>query len=235
MASTYYKLDILERSETRSKGAKAVRRGGLIPGILYYSGEPNVNIAIEKSVLFQAMQSGQRIFEIKQDGDNQYTMIKEIQYHPVTDEVIHVDLMRVRRSEKMTISVPLVLMGEPIGVKEGGVLSQSLNQIEISCFPTDVPENIELDIEDLELNAARSVADLKIENEDIEIVSDLTLNIVSITPPAAEEEPIVEDELDEEGLEGEEGIEGEEDGKEESDSDEKDRSSDDSNEKSGES
>ena len=235
MASTYYKLDILERSETRSKGAKAVRSGGLIPGILYYSGEPNVNIAIEKSVLFQAMQSGQRIFEIKQDGDNQYTMIKEIQYHPVTDEVIHVDLMRVRRSEKMTISVPLVLMGEPIGVKEGGVLSQSLNQIEISCFPTDVPENIELDIEDLELNAARSVADLKIENEDIEIVSDLTLNIVSITPPAAEEEPIVEDELDEEGLEGEEGIEGEEDGKEESDSDEKDRSSDDSNEKSGES
>ena len=229
MASTYYKLDILERSETRSKGAKAVRREGLIPGILYYSGEPNVNIAIEKSVLFQAMQSGQRIFEIKQDGDNQYTMIKEIQYHPVTDEVIHVDLMRVRRSEKMTISVPLVLMGEPIGVKEGGVLSQSLNQIEISCFPTDVPENIELDIEDLELNAARSVADLKIENEDIEIVSDLTLNIVSITPPAAEEETVVEEELDEEGLEGEE------DGKEESDSDEKDRSSDDSNERSGES
>ena len=61
-------------------------------------------------------------------------MIKEIQYHPVTDEVIHIDLMRVRRSEKMTISVPLVLVGEAIGVKEGGVMSQSLNQIEISCF-----------------------------------------------------------------------------------------------------
>ena len=231
MASTYYKLDISEREETRSKGAKAIRRNGFIPGVLYYSGEPNVNITIDKSVLFHAMQSGQRIFEIDQDGDSQYTMIKEIQYHPVTDEIIHVDLMRVRRSEKMTIAVPIVLIGEAIGVKEGGILSQSLTQIEISCFPTDVPENIELDIEDLDLNAARSVADIKLDNEDIEVVSDAALNIVSITPPAAEEEVIDEDELDEEGLEGGEEQEGEEGAKEESGSDKKDESSNDSNEK----
>ena len=231
MASTYYKLDISERKETRSKGAKANRRNGFIPGVLYYSGEQNVNIAIDRSVLFHAMQSGQRIFEIDQDGDSQYTMIKEIQYHPVTDEIIHVDLMRVRRSEKMTIAVPLVLIGEAIGVKEGGVLSQSLTQIDISCFPTDVPENIELDIEDLDLNSAKSVADIKLDNEDIEVVSDASLNIVSITPPAAEEEIIEEDELDEEGLEGEEEQEGGESTKEESGSDKKDDSSDDTDEK----
>jgi len=231
MASTYYKLDISERKETRSKGAKEIRRNGFIPGVLYYSGEQNVNIAIDKSVLFHAMQSGQRIFEIDQDGDSQYTMIKEIQYHPVTDEIIHVDLMRVRRSEKMTIAVPLVLIGEAIGVKEGGVLSQSLTQIDVSCFPTDVPENIELDIEDLDLNSAKSVADIKLDNEDIEVVSDASLNIVSITPPAAEEEIIEEDELDEEGLEGEEEQEGGESTKEESGSDKKDDSSDDTDEK----
>ena len=228
MASTYYKLDISERKETRSKGAKAIRRSGFIPGVLYYSGKPNVNIAIDRSVLFYAMQSGQRIFEIDQDGDSQYTMIKEIQYHPVSDEIIHIDLMRVRRSEKMTISVPLVLVGEAIGVKEGGVLSQSLTQIEISCFPTDVPENIELDIEDLDLNAAKSVADIKLDNEDIEVVSDASLNIVSITPPAAEEEIIEEDELDEEG---EEEQEGEKATKEESGADKKGDSSDDTDEK----
>tara|TARA_Y100000766_G_C18538462_1_gene427115 strand:- start:149 stop:619 length:471 start_codon:yes stop_codon:yes gene_type:complete len=119
-------------------------------------------------------------------------MIKQLQYHPVTDEIIHVDLMRVRRSEKITISVPLILVGDSIGVKEGGVLSQSLNQIEISCFPTDVPEQIELSIEDLELNSAKSVADLEIDIEDVDIVTDPSLNIVSITPPAAEEE-VVED------------------------------------------
>ncbi len=197
--ASYYKLNIENRTATRTRGSKILRRQGLIPGVLYYAGEQNINISIDKSILFHAMNSGQRIFEIKQKNKKQYTMIKEVQYHPVTDEIIHIDLMRVRRSEKMTISVPLEFIGEPIGVKSGGVLSQSLNQIEISCYPTDVPEQIELDIEDLELNAAKSVADIKLDNEDIEIVSDLSLNVVSVTPPAAEEEPELED-IEEDGI-----------------------------------
>ncbi len=226
MASSYFKLDISERTETGSKGSKALRCEGSIPGVLYYSGEKNVNIAIDRSVLFHAMQSGQRIFEIDQDGQSQYTMIKELQYHPVTDAIIHIDLMRVRRSEKMTISVPLVLIGEAIGIKEGGVLSQSMTQVEISCFPTDVPEQIEIDIEDLEINSARSVADIKIDNEDIEIVSNTNLNVVSITPPAAEEEPEIEELEDEEGegIEGAEGAEGDEGADTGQEGDAKDRS-----------
>jgi large subunit ribosomal protein L25 len=203
MASSYYKLEVSNRTELRSKGAREIRRKGLIPGVLYYSGEKTVNISIEKLILFHAMQSGQRIFEIDQGGKSQYTMIKQLQYHPVTDEIIHVDLMRVRRSEKITIAIPLVLVGEAAGVKEGGVLSQSLNQIEISCYPTDVPEQIELNIEDLELNSALSVADLEINLDDVDVVTDPSMNIVSITPPAAEEE-VVEEELEGEELEGEE-------------------------------
>ena len=198
MASSYYKLDVLNRTELRSKSVRALRKKGFIPGVLYYAGEENVNISIEKSVLFHAMQSGQRIFEVDQEGDSQYTMIKQLQYHPVTDEVIHIDLMRVRRSEKINISVPLVLIGESIGVKEGGVLSQSLNQVEISCFPTDVPEQIELNIEELELNSAKNVGDLELNLEDVDIVTDPSLNIVSITPPAAEEEVVAETDDDEE-------------------------------------
>ena len=198
MASSYYKLDVLNRTELRSKSVRALRKKGFIPGVLYYAGEENVNISIEKSVLFHAMQSGQRIFEVDQEGDSQYTMIKQLQYHPVTDEVIHIDLMRVRRSEKITISVPLVLIGESIGVKEGGVLSQSLNQVEISCFPTDVPEQIELNIEELELNSAKNIGDLELNLEDVDIVTDPSLNIVSITPPAAEEEVVAETDDDEE-------------------------------------
>ena len=96
--------------------------------------------------------------------------------------------MRVRRSEKISISVPIVLVGESVGVKEGGVLSQSLNQVDISCYPTDVPENIELNIEDLELNSAKNVSDLIIDLDDVDITSDPSLNIVSVTPPAVEEE-----------------------------------------------
>ncbi|MDC0480458.1 50S ribosomal protein L25 [Candidatus Marinimicrobia bacterium] len=204
MASSYYKLDITDRTQIRTKGSKALRREGIVPGVLYYAGEANVNISVDKMVLFHALQSGQRIYEIEQKGDTQFTMIKELQYHPVTDEVIHIDLMRVRRSEKMTISVPLVLVGESDGVKEGGILSQAMNQIEISCFPTEVPENILLNIEDLEMNSSKSVADISLDNDDIKILSAQDLNVVSIHMPAAEEEPEVEDIGDEEGVEGEE-------------------------------
>jgi len=206
MASSYYKLDISIRNETGTKKAKIARKKGFVPGVLYYSGEEAISISIEKPILLRAMNSGQRIFEIIQKGKSQYTMLKQVQYHPVTDEVIHIDLMRVRRSEKMTISVPIVLVGDAIGVKEGGVLSQSLTQVEISCYPTDVPEQIELKIDGLELNSALSVGDIDTGSEDIEVISDESLNIVSITPPASEE---VVDEEEEEGedLEGQDSSE----------------------------
>ena len=186
MASSYYKLDISSRNQTGTKESKIARKKGFVPGVLYYSGEEAISISIEKSILLRAMNSGQRIFEINQDGESQYTMLKQVQYHPVTDEVIHVDLMRVRRSEKMTISVPIVLVGDAIGVKEGGVLSQSLTQVEISCYPTDVPEQIDLKIDGLEINAALSVGDIDTGSEDIELISDASLNIVSITTPVSE-------------------------------------------------
>jgi len=197
MASSYYKLDISRRNQTGAKESKIARKKGFVPGVLYYSGEEAISISIEKSILLRAMNSGQRIFEINQDGESQYTMLKQVQYHPVTDDVIHIDLMRVRRSEKITISVPIVLVGDAIGVKEGGVLSQSVTQVEISCYPTDVPEQIDLNINDLEINAALSVGDIDTGSEDIELISDANLNIVSITTPVSEEaagEEVEEDE-----------------------------------------
>jgi len=188
MASSYYKLDISNRNQIGTKKSKIARKKGFVPGVLYYSGEQAISISIERSTLLRAMNSGQRIFEISQDGDSQYTMLKQVQYHPVTDEVIHIDLMRVRRSEKMNISVPIHLVGESKGVKEGGILTQSLTQLEISCYPTDVPEQIELNIDQLELNSGLSVGDIETGSEDIEVISDASLNIVSIMAPVSQKE-----------------------------------------------
>jgi len=203
MSSSYYKLEVSERTKLKTKGVKLLRRKGLIPGVLYYSGEKNVNIEVDKSILFHAMQSGQRIFEIEQQGKSQFTMIKQVQYHPVTDEIVHLDLMRVRRSEKMTITVPLVLIGDAKGVKEGGILSQSINQLEINCFPTDVPEQIELNVEDLELNSSMNISDIKLKNDDIEIITDGEVNIVNISKLVEEEAEDVDETSDETTDDGE--------------------------------
>lgn len=195
MATSYYKLDIETRKSIGKKAAKVIRKAGKIPSVLYYKGEQPINISIDKQVFYHAIKSEKRIYEMDIKNESQYVMIKEIQYHPVTDEMIHVDFMRVRRTEKMTISVPITLVGKPVGVTEGGILSQAMNQIEISCYPTNVPEHIEVDVDHLGLNSSVSVADVNVDDEDIEILSAADLNVASVIPPAAEEEePVLTDE-----------------------------------------
>jgi len=200
MGASYYKLDIENRKVVGKKATKTLRKSGKVPSILYFKGEDPISLSVEKKVLYKAMKSDQRIYEMEINSKSQYVMIKEIQYHPVTDEVIHVDFMRVRRSEKMTISVPIILIGKSIGVTEGGILSQSLNQIEISCFPTNVPDQIEVNIEHLEINSSISVADVTIDDEDIEILSAEEISVASVNPPKEEEEELV---ISEEDVEGE--------------------------------
>ena len=191
MATSYYKLDIETRESVGKKSTKAIRRDGKIPSTLYFKGDEPESITIDKIKLYQALKSDQRVYEVELGGESQYVMVKAVQYHPITDEIIHLDFMRVRRSEKMTISVPLILVGKPIGVVEGGILSQALNQIEISCFPTNVPDQIKVNIDKMELNSSISVADVSIDDEEVEILSSAEINVATITAPSVEVEETV--------------------------------------------
>jgi len=193
MATSYYKLDIETRESVGKKSTKAIRKDGKIPSTLYFKGDEPESIAIDKIKLYQALKSDQRVYEVELAGESQYVMVKAVQYHPVTDEIIHLDFMRVRRSEKMTISVPLVLVGKPIGVVEGGILSQALNQIEISCFPTNVPDQIKVNVDKMELNSSISVADVSTDDEEVEILSSAEINVATITAPSVEVEETVSD------------------------------------------
>lgn len=205
----YVKLEVTKRTETGSRAANALRKQGLIPAVYYFHGEENINLQLDKKSFLRTLHSGQHVFEIDLDGKQMFVIIKELQYHPVTDDIIHVDFLRVRRSEKMIISVPLVLTGTAHGVKEGGVLSQPLTHIEISCLPTDVPENVTYDVSDLGVNESLHVKAIEL-GKNMNLVTSPDLVFVSINPPTVEieePEPIDEEELD---LEGEEA--GEEEG-----------------------
>ena len=140
----------------------------------------------------------------------EYVTVKGTQYHPVTDEVLHIDLMQVNMTEKMKFTIPISLEGEAEGVKEGGVLSQILTSIEVDCLPTSVPDNILVDVSDMELNSNMTVGDIIDIPKDVEILSDLESTIATLNPPKEEEEPVVEElEEGEELLEGEEPADGE--------------------------
>ena len=192
--ASYYKLPIEIRTGSGASLARELRRNGKIPANYYYSGEANQNLAIDKKAFNHAIHSGQQVFEVDINNETIYIMIKDIQYHSVTEEVMHVDLMRIRRTEKMTFSIPLVLEGEAVGVDEGGIVTQVATTIDVECLPNDVPESITVDISGLEFNSAMAAEEIVLPVDTLLISAENT-TIVTCNPPKAEVEPEpVEDE-----------------------------------------
>ncbi|HCI15704.1 MAG: 50S ribosomal protein L25 [Candidatus Marinimicrobia bacterium] len=220
--ASYYKLPTEERSDIGTGSAREIRRNGKIPANYYYHGESNQNLIIDKKIFLHAVKSGQRVFECEINGETVFTMIKDAQYHPVTEDVIHIDLMRVRRDQKMIVSIPIILEGESVGASEGGIVTQATNTVEIECLPTDVPENLIADISALELNSAMTAVDLVLPT-DVSLVSPEETTIVTCNPPKAEVEPEPE-EVEGEEVEGEEAGDGTTDEEGEDDKDSKDDS-----------
>ena len=231
--ASYYKLPIEIRTGSGASLARELRRNGKIPANYYYRGEANQNLAIDKKAFNHAIHSGQQVFEVDINNETIYIMIKDIQYHSVTEEVMHVDLMRIRRTEKMTFSIPLVLEGDAVGVDEGGIVAQVATTIDVECYPNDVPESITVDISGLEFNSAMAAEEIVLPVDTI-LVSAENTTIVTCNPPKAEVEPEPVEDEEIELAEGEETTD-EETTDEDSKSDEKPKKDADQDESSEES
>jgi|TARA_B110000014_G_scaffold173920_1_gene124112 large subunit ribosomal protein L25 len=231
--ASYYKLPIEIRTGSGASLARELRRNGKIPANYYYRGEANQNLAIDKKAFNHAIHSGQQVFEVDINNETIYIMIKDIQYHSVTEEVMHVDLMRIRRTEKMTFSIPLVLEGDAVGIDEGGIVAQVATTIDVECFPNDVPESITVDISGLEFNSAMAAEEIVLPVDTL-LVSAENTTIVTCNPPKAEVEPEPVEDEEIELAEGEETTD-EETTDEDSKSDEKPKKDADQDESSEES
>ena len=131
-----HKIEINKRDDTSKKGIKHLRREGNIPGIYYSStSKASTLFYVTQGEYQNAVKSGARIFNIFVDGKKQNVLFKSVQYHPVTDRVMHIDLYGVKMDEAVTVKVPVQLIGDPLGVKEeGGVLNQAFSEIEIQVL-----------------------------------------------------------------------------------------------------
>ena len=227
---SFFKLNLEPRSKTGNAAARKLRRDGKIPVNYYYGGEENQNMSIDKKILHKAIQSGQQVFELELDGNTIYVTVKEAQYHPVTEQIIHLDLLRVRRDVKMKFSIPLNLIGDSVGAIEGGIVSQLANAIDIECLPTGVPDSIDVDITSLELNGTVFASDINLPN-DTALLSPEDTTIAVCAPPTAEVEVEVPDEEgDEDGEDVSETQDDTEDKKTADDSDKEKKSDDESSE-----
>ena len=221
--SKFEKLNVSVREGKGTSFARKLRLENKVPAVLYHSGIEGTSLSVEKNELYKALKTGQFIFEIKVGDKEQFVLVKEVQYHPVTDEIIHVDFQQVKEDQKISLEVPLRTEGESEGVKLGGILVQLLNVVTINCKPSNVPEALSVDISDLEMNSSLFVKDI-ILPDDVEMVTAEDIAVVSVQEPKKEEEVV--EEVFEEGEEpSEESTDGEQGEKSSADSGESEASS----------
>lgn len=187
-----------EKREVFGKNAsRRLRRSGMVPVILYGAKEVNVPLTIKKTDIFQILKTDtgeNTVFEVSFNSETKNVMIKELQKHLVTDEIIHADLIQIAMDKAIRVSVPVVTVGESIGVKtEGGFVDYITREIELECLPKDIPEHIEIDISSLHLRQSVKVGDVVV-SEEVKLVSDPEAILVHIEVPAKEEEIEVEEE-----------------------------------------
>ena len=211
-------LDLEKREKVGKQSSKQLRRAGKVPGIYYTHGQESIPVVIDGKQLYTAIHTEASIIDLNFDsGDKAKCVIRDIQWHPVSDNPIHVDLLGIKMTEKVHVEVPIHLVGNPVGVKqEGGVLDQIMREISIECLPADIPEHLEIDITNLEIGDSVKIEVLTIEK--VRILSDPSQAIAVVRPPrvVAEEEEAVEEELAEPEVVGEKKADSEEEEAQES-------------------
>lgn len=202
------------RREGTGKGpARAQRRSGRVPGIVYGHGEESIPVsvdALELNRLVNAISVDNTILDLDVDGSDTYkVLIRELQRHPYRNGFVHVDFFHIAMDEKINVDVPIVVTGIPEGVRTGGgVLDHVLRELQVYCLPGNIPEKVEVDVTELEVGDSIHVSDLDL--PDVEFLTDAERTVVGVLAPTIIVEPEEpEEELLEPELIGEEAEEGE--------------------------
>lgn len=193
-----YQLKADLRENLVKSHTKKIRKEGLVPGVYYYHETEPKAIAINKKDLLAAIKHNAHIFELEMGKEKVQSIIKTIQWHPVSDEPIHVDFLGVNEKETVEISVKVECVGIAKGVKEqGGLLSQSVWHLDVKCLIKDIPEKITVDVTKLSMGDSIAVGDLEVEK--VEFVDSPRKSIASvIAPKGSSTSDLVEDEEEEE-------------------------------------
>ncbi|MDD5643984.1 MAG: 50S ribosomal protein L25 [bacterium] len=191
-------LDAQLREVTGTGSARAFRRAGKIPAVVYSHGDKPISVIVDEKQFNRATygHSGENFLidlKIEKEKKKRKALIKEAQIDPISNKIIHIDFNEVYMDEKIRTHVPVSEKGEAKGVKDqGGVLEHLLREVEIECLPGEIPEKIDVDISNLELGFSIHVSDLKI-SKGVKILTDPGEAVFSIAMPKEIEEPAAEE------------------------------------------
>jgi large subunit ribosomal protein L25 len=209
MAGERIKLEVRERDGSGSADSRRLRKQGLVPGVLYGRGKPPHAFCVEERELRRVLSGDSglhAILDVVLDGQKTThpSVLKDYQQHVPTGRLAHIDLHEVRLDQPIQAQVAVTLVGEPTGVKEGGVLSQVTREINVEALPMEIPDHLELDVSAMGIGDSMRLADLPA-REGVTYLDDPEETVLaSVQVPAAIVEP---EPTEEELLEGEEAAE----------------------------
>lgn len=199
------------RERTGRGGARATRRAGNVPGVLYGGEEAPVAITLKRNEVIKAIETGQFLSstaKLVHDGESQLVIPQAIQMHPVSDQPMHVDLFRVTADQKIKVEVTVNFVGEDVspGMKKGGVLNIVRYAVELLVPAGNIPDSLTADVSTLEIGDNVKISDINLPDDAEPTITDRDFTIATIAGRAAEVEPEV---VETEGEKGEDGAAGE--------------------------
>ena len=193
---------VLRSKESGSN--KTLLNKGFVPGIVYGKGSDPIKISFENKILYQLMRSGSfytKIIELEIEGKIEKILPKQLQYHPVTDKLIHFDFLRVKKDTKVTVEVPVEFLNQDIcpGLKKGGVLNLVRRLIELNCNASNIPDKLQFDLEEKDIGDAIKISNIDLPEGVKPTITDRDFVVATLVPPTieVEEEPKPEEETEE--------------------------------------
>lgn len=186
------KLIAKKRDLQGSANARRMRKAGNLPAVVYGEGKEATPVQVETHVFEQLLHhhaSETMLVDIEIEGEGTASvLVKDVQHHPVTSELIHVDLQKVAADKPIQVEIALDITGEAAGVKAGGVMEVIMHVIAVECLPGDLVESVEVDVSELEIGATLHVSDLTLDSK-LKLLSDPEAIVLSVAEPRIEEEP----------------------------------------------
>lgn len=208
-------LTATTREESGKGPARRIRLAGKVPGVLYGGGKGPVALALDLKEFQHLLhsQSGTQAvvqLEVKDRPDlNSPALLKSVDRHPVKDAILHADFQRIHLDDRIHTRVPVTLVGRAKGVAEGGVLEHHLRELEVECLALEVPDEVQVDITELDMGGAMHVAELRLP-EGVTVLTEANRTVVAVHIPRVVAVAEAAEGEEEEGEEGEAKAEGEE-------------------------
>jgi large subunit ribosomal protein L25 len=186
------KYKVIERSKATGSTYSLLNKG-MVPGIIYGKGTEPIQIAFEDKILQKLMHTGSfysTILDIDIEGKIEKILPKQLQYHPVTDKLIHFDFLRVQNDTKVTVEVPVQFLNQETcpGLKKGGVLNLVRRDVELSCNANNIPDNLQFDLESSEIGDSIKISNIDLPEGIKPTISDRDFVIATLAPPTVEVE-----------------------------------------------